>query len=268
MGSVTDSCDFTITVAVAPPNDLVENATVIPSFPFEDNLDASGATRSEGDSNCSSYGGTVWYKFKPKKNQEIAISTDGSDFDAGLTVCLSPRKGARLVACRSVSLIFNVMAGHTYYIMAGANGPVGNGQLHFTATSQPIVRPLRVHANIARTATFGLGWSEYHGTVTSTRPTVIDIRGTVWTSVGPWNVQVDSFRDWVWCGGKFARWDIEGYPMVSLTGGAVRVILSYHAQDALNPSSGHSTTEVHLTPGNVLLGLGKRKISDEKPAAR
>jgi parallel beta-helix repeat protein len=266
LGSVTDTCAFTITVAVPPPNDLAENATPIPAFPFEDNLDASGATRSEGDSSCYSYGGTVWYKFKSKKNQEITISTYGSDFDAGLTVYQLPRKGAaHIVACGLVSLSFNAVVGHTYYIMAGADDPVGKGRLHFTATSQPI---LRVHADIARTATFGPGWSEYHGTVTSTRPTEIDIRGTVWISAWPWNIMVDSFHDSVWCGGKSASWDIEGYPMVNFTGGSVRVILSYHAQDALNSSSGHSTTEVHLVPFNVWPGLGKRKAFDEKPAAR
>jgi parallel beta-helix repeat protein len=269
LGSVTDTCAFTITVAVAPPNDLAENATVISSFPFEDNLDASGATRSEGDSSCYSSGGTVWYKFKSKKNQELALSTYGSDFDAGLTVCLSPRKGAHIVACGLVSVIFNVVAGHTYYIMVGAHGPVGNGQLHFTATSQPIVRPLRVHANIARTATFGPGWSEYHGRVTSTRPTVVAIHGTVWMYVGPLNIMVDSFHNSVWCGGGSTSWDIEGYPMVNFAGGSVRVILSYYAQDALNSaSSGHSTTEVRLVPVDGTRRLGERKAPDEKPAPR
>jgi parallel beta-helix repeat protein len=268
MGSVTDSCAFTITVAVAPPNDLAENATVISSFPFEEYLDASGATRGKGDSNCSSSGGTVWYKFKSKKNQEITISTYGSDFDAGLTVCLSPRKGAHIVACGLVSVSFNALVGHTYYVMAGANEPVGKGQLHFTATSQPILKAIRVHANIARTATFGPGWSEYHGTVTSTRPTTVDIRGTVWASVWPWNIMVDSFHDWVWCGGRSASWDIEGYPMLNFTGGSVRVILSYYSRDELNSSSGHSTTEVNLMPVNDRRRLSVRRAFDEKPAAR
>jgi hypothetical protein len=266
IGSVTDSCAFTVTVVVPPPNDLAENATVIPSFPFEEYLDASAATRSEGDSSCYSYGGTVWYKFKSKKNQEITISTYGSDFDTGLTVYQLPRKGAaQRIACDLVSLSFNALVGHTYYIMTGADGPVGNGQLHFTATSQPI---LRVHANIARTATFGPGWSEYHGTVTSTRPTAVDILGTVWISVGAWSIMVDSFYDSVWCGGKSARWDISGYPMLNFTGPSVRVFLSYHAQDALNSSSGHSTTEVNLVPVNGQRAVGEGKASDKKTAAR
>jgi parallel beta-helix repeat protein len=266
VGSVADTCAFTIAVVIPPPNDLPENATAIPSFPFEDNLDASGATRSEGDSSCYSNGGTVWYKFKSKKNQEITLSTYGSDFDAGLTVYQLPRKGAaHILACGLVSLGFNALVGHTYYIMAGADGPVGKGQLHFTATSQPV---LRVHANIARTATFGPGWSEYHGTVTSTRPTEIEVRGTVWISAWPWNIMVDSFHDWVWCAGGSAIWDIEGYPMLNLPGGSVRVILSYHAQDVLNSSSGHSTTEVNLVPVNDRRGLGEQKAFDEKPAAR
>jgi parallel beta-helix repeat protein len=265
IGSVTDSCAFTIAVVVPPPNDLVENATVLSSFPFEEYRDVSSATRSDGDLSCYSNGGTVWYKFKSKKNQEITVSTYGSDIDMGLAVLL-PHKGAtKLVLCDLVSINFNALAGRTYYIMAGATDPYGKGQLHFTATSQPM---LRVHANIARTATFGPGWSEYHGTVRSTRPTAIDIVGTVWISVGARNIMVDSFYDSVWCGGKSAIWDIEGYPMVNLTGGAVRVILSYYAQNGLNSSSGHSTTEVHLVPVNGRRGNGEQKAVDGKPAAR
>ncbi len=267
LGSVTDSCTFTITVVVHPPNDLVENATAIPSFPFEDYVDASGATGSEGDSGCYSYGETVWYKFKSKKNQEITLSTYGSDFVAGLTVYQLPRKGAaQLIACDLVSRSFNASVGHTYYIMVGAYGPVGKGQLHFTATSQPI---LRVHATIAKTADIGPGWSHYHGTVTSTRPTAVDILGTVWMYVGPRNVMVDSFHDLVWCNGRATSWDIYGYPTVNLTGGSVQVILIYHTEDALHSSSGHSTTEVNLVPVvNGRRAVGERKASDKKPATR
>jgi parallel beta-helix repeat protein len=255
IGSVTDSCAFTVTVVVPPPNDLVENATVITSFPYEEYLDVSAATRSEGDSSCYSYGGTVWYKFKSKKNQEITVSTYGSDFDTGLTVYQLPRKGAaQRIACDLVSVSFNALVGHTYYIMAGADDPVGKGQLHFTATSQP---RLRVHADIATTAAIGPGWSHYHGTVTSTRPTEIDIAGTVWISVGPWNIMVDSFYDSVWSEGKSTRWDIYGYPMVNFTGPSVRVYLSYYAQDTLNSSSGHSTTEVKLVQVNG------RRVTDQ-----
>lgn len=71
-----------------PANDRRQDATSINALPFQDNLDAAGAT-SETDEPASCFehsGASVWYRFSPAEDVAIDISTVGSDYSTTLDV--------------------------------------------------------------------------------------------------------------------------------------------------------------------------------------
>jgi hypothetical protein len=238
-----DTCTFTVAVLSPPPNDEFENATVISSLPYEDTIDTSVATRSDSDSNCSS-GATVWYKIKSKKNQEIIASTEGSGYYASVSVFTPSGKELKSIGCDYfVSTRFKALAGHTYYIMIGAANGSDKGRLHFTAVSQPV---LKVQAGIAPTAFVSEGAVWYHGTITVSRPTIVDLFATVWISVGPYNIMVDTFSYSAECDGKSTGWTFARYPAPTLPNPLVWVVLTYRAADELAPPPGRAERTIKI----------------------
>jgi parallel beta-helix repeat protein len=244
LGTNVDTCAFTVTVFQRPPNDEFENARVIRSLPYDDVVDTTAATGGNFDVHCLTYGATVWYKIKSNKNQEIAVSTDGSEYEPSVLVLAQMRKTFEPVACGYHAVRFKAQAGRTYDIMFGAN-PGDGGRLHVTAGSQPI---LRAHASIAPTATVTNGQVYYHGTVTTTRPAIIGIVADVYRSSGSRETWVDTIYYIMECNGKLTAWDYDSQPIVPLTGGTVRVSLSWWAEDALYPGERHSENRVLLLP--------------------
>jgi parallel beta-helix repeat protein len=244
IGTNVDTCAFTVTVIQRPPNDEFENARVIRALPYDDVVDTTAATGGNFDAHCLTYGGTVWYKIKSNKNQEIAISTDGSEYEPDIMVLAQMRKILESVACGYHAVRFKAQAGRTYDIMVGAN-PGDGGRLHVTAGSQPI---LRAHASIAPTATVDQGQVHYHGTVTTTRPATIGIVASVYRSSGSRETWIDTIYYIMECKGKLTAWDYDSQPIVTLTGGTVRVSLSWWVEDALYPGEKHSENRVLLLP--------------------
>lgn len=115
----------------APPrNDRVEDATVIPSLPFTDDVDASGATvaSDEPDGCISDPRSTLWYRITPQNDVKIDISTVGSHFDTIVEVfrandlrspvdCDDDGAGGGETAAR---LQMDLVAGTTYLLRAAA----------------------------------------------------------------------------------------------------------------------------------------------------
>lgn len=129
-----------------PPNDDFDSATVVSAFPFTDELDTRGATAASDDPlNCfGSNGATVWYKITPAEDMAIAATAEGSSYPVVLGVftgtrgnltpsgpvfCSFPTPGARLV--------FDAVAGQTYYLLVGSVFGGGGGDLRLSIEVPP-----------------------------------------------------------------------------------------------------------------------------------
>ena len=124
---------------VAPPtNDDFDDATQIRKRPFTDTIVTEGATTAADDPipSCANggRGPTVWYTFTASGNQRIEANTFGSDYDTDLVVYTGTRGDLTEIACNDDAdgvhsmVVFDAVAGETYYFMVGAfaSGPGGS----------------------------------------------------------------------------------------------------------------------------------------------
>jgi hypothetical protein len=125
------------------------------------------------------------------------------------------------------------------------------GRLHLTVTAQPI---LKVYASIAHTAVISGGRIHYHGMITATRPTTVDVYGGVWLPLPSGKIGLDYIWFRMECNGKSQTWDCTGAMPVNLgmpttfTQGSVRVLLSWYATDESMTELGKSDNTVRLLP--------------------
>jgi hypothetical protein len=126
---------------LAPPNDDISHATVIPRLPFNDTLDTTAATTSPSDpAACdNTVNATVWYKFTAPASGIISLDTAGSNYQTAVSA-YSGSPGALLqIACGvNATNIFAVSKGTTYYFMVAAF-PQQGGSLHFRVNVKPDV---------------------------------------------------------------------------------------------------------------------------------
>jgi hypothetical protein len=135
-------------------NDACEDATVIPATPFmatQSVVPATGGTAPDPNPSCvGTHSRTVWYTYTPAGNEDVTISTAGSDYDTGLTVwcppCPTPTEE---VACNDdfggtfqSQVTFRANGGQQYLIEVwdfGVPGP--GGMLSLSVTSAPVAAP-------------------------------------------------------------------------------------------------------------------------------
>jgi hypothetical protein len=134
-----------------PSNDLIETPYEIRSLPYTSTQDTRGATRSSTDPDCNGTaiaidGRSVWYEFHPTDTSDVAISTEGSNYDTVLSVYHvdgDGRTGMSLtqVACDDDSgiglssyLVYGVTGGETYLILVAAFGSGAGGDLVLNVT--------------------------------------------------------------------------------------------------------------------------------------
>ena len=172
----------TLTLKTAPPatNDLIANATPITTDVFSDFINTSQALPQEvlsgtGAGNetvnqqdpfppCSNnyFGGapdrvfrSVWYTFTPTDNRIVNISTDGSRYNAVLSVYTSPGNGLVNVACdydtslgqSSSNVSFTPVSGTKYYLMV-SEGPPDVGVVGKNGGLSPVAVPLANDATL------------------------------------------------------------------------------------------------------------------------
>src|SRR5258708_3465708 len=133
----TDSAPARITVTI--PGDDFSNAAIITSLPYTNILDTSEATRASDDpSACYFQGHTVWYAFTPPNSLRIAAAPFGTHSPTILSVFTGPRGALTQLVCNDNSggllsqVIFDAVAGRTYYFMVGASGGSAGGSLMFS----------------------------------------------------------------------------------------------------------------------------------------
>jgi hypothetical protein len=142
-------------VAAAPPgNDLPSGATVVPlPLPFTDIVDTSEATVTTDDVGCGAGGwdqASVWYSITPDTDIRVAIDASASSYATGLNLFVATP--TNLVACTWSTLVWNLEAGTTYYVMAADidDDGVNGGTLEVTFDVGP--PPLELSVTIAPTA--------------------------------------------------------------------------------------------------------------------
>ena len=147
----------------APANDDFDDAIVVTTPNFTDQLNTSEATTAADDPvpSCANggRGPTVWYAFTPSAGKRFEINTFGSDYDTDLAIYTGTRGNLTEVACNDDArdkvpgadvqskVVFDAVAGETYYIMVGAfdSGPGGNLVFHLGNPSAEVFRDVFFH---------------------------------------------------------------------------------------------------------------------------
>lgn len=138
------SSGVSVAFAAAPTNDDFDSAKVIPgttaAFIFSDTLNTTDATIAPDDPACGS--NTVWYSFTPTAAGQININTNGSNYDASLSVYTGSRGALNtVVACTGglpAQTAFSATAGQTYYIMIGSFDCCHSFTLVFNVLTAPL----------------------------------------------------------------------------------------------------------------------------------
>ncbi len=151
--------------ALPPTNDDFDDAITIGSIPFTDsqNTTAASAPFDDPAPSCGvAIGRTVWYEWTPTTNQAVRMRTTGSNFDTHISVWTGTRGALNQVACNDnapnsalSSLLFQPVAGQTYYIMVGGTTDSG-GQLIFEL-SLPVPPPNDNFSSVSSENSFDVG---------------------------------------------------------------------------------------------------------------
>jgi hypothetical protein len=202
-----------VTATAVPSNDDIEDATVIGSLPFTDNVNTEDATTQPDDPDCVGNGPTVWYRFTPAATIRINANTFGSDYDTSLSVYTGSPGDLTQIACNDdagglqSSVTFEAAAGETYFIMVGAFGSGPGGNLTLTVDEAP--PPLEADLAIARFGSVNArtGVAIVRGRVTCSRAAVAEISGQLRQRVGRVFLTAEFFT-FVECDGQTA-WEVE-----------------------------------------------------------
>jgi hypothetical protein len=139
-GTRGDSLTFSLSAVEPPPNDDFDDARVIATLPFEDELNTANATyvADDPDGNtprCNFSDATVWYAITPTTDTYLQASTADSDFKTTLSAWTGERGGLEEIGCsfdvrgEGASVEFAATAGTTYHLMAGSFGNGSGGGL-------------------------------------------------------------------------------------------------------------------------------------------
>jgi hypothetical protein len=165
--------------SAAPGNDEIGGAVTIPGLPFNDQVNTSDATVAADDPTTPCFGpsATVWYTFAPSQSMDVAIGTEGSDYDTTLAVFSGSPGALTFITCNDDAVAvfskvaFTAEAGTQYFIMAGtccggAPGDVGpGGNLVLSAFEAPPPVTVTVAVKSTGTVTKG-GTATVSGVVT------------------------------------------------------------------------------------------------------
>lgn len=194
----------------APANDDFANAVVVTKVPFTRTVNTSEATTAADDPipSCAEggQGPTVWFAFTPRTSKRIEANTFGSDYDTDLVVYTGTRGNLAEITCNDDAgngvqskVVFDAVAGTTYFIMVGAfaSGPGGNLVFNLVTPSAEVFRTqffhdgAFVHIIPEHNFTFTIGLTTPIGDLTEcggTEEFLSDVRATnqiVETPTGP-----------------------------------------------------------------------------------
>jgi hypothetical protein len=199
---------FSVNELVAAPNDDFDEATVIASLPFTDNVSTTQATTAADDPDCFGRAHTVWYSFTPTEGVSIEADTFGSDYDTTLSAYTGSRGALTQVACnndfsfgQASRVRFNASAGVTVSIMVGSFDETDGGELFLTVRTLP--PPVVLGVTIDPTGSVDRnGVASIRGTVSCSREALgISMFGTLRQQIGK-RVTTGSFGASIDCSGE------------------------------------------------------------------
>jgi len=137
-GATTSGIDVIINGFPPAPNDACAGPTLIPSLPYTDTVDTTGATTAGTDPvQCT--GGqnsnSVWYELTVSASAVVTADTIGSDYDTVLSVYTGSCGALTAVGCDDDTVglqsvvSFDAEAGQTYLIEVTDFGAPGGGTL-------------------------------------------------------------------------------------------------------------------------------------------
>ena len=151
------SAAWSVQALAAPANDDFDDAVIISRPSFTHSVNTSEATTAADDPvpSCADggRGPTVWYAFTPNGSKRIEANTFGSDYDTDLVVYTGTRGDLTEIICNDDAegvqsrVVFDAVAGETYYIMVGAwnSGPGGNLVFNLRNPSAEVFRDRFFH---------------------------------------------------------------------------------------------------------------------------
>ncbi len=156
--------------AAAPPeNDNFANAAVVGSLPFATTLSTLEATAAPDDPACFASAASVWYAYTPPISTTLSADTFGSDYDTTLAAYTGAQGSLTEVACNDDAgggvqsqIVFPVVAGQTYYLMAAGLSGGGNLALNLDASAFPQIgiRTTRAQEAVPAADDEHIAWSQ------------------------------------------------------------------------------------------------------------
>ncbi|TEU18745.1 MAG: hypothetical protein E3J25_00830, partial [Anaerolineales bacterium] len=144
--------------AVAPPtNDDFDSATVVPSLPFADSVQATIATRAADDppTACTdTYDHSVWYQITPSQETHVMVDTFESSYDTMLAVYTGARGALAELVCSDdfashwgftsvrSAVAWQALPGTTYHVMVASSHSAAAGDLVIRFDTAPEVGPI------------------------------------------------------------------------------------------------------------------------------
>jgi hypothetical protein len=184
------------TAFAQPTNDDFDNATVVTEpLPFTDSISTVDATTAADDPECAGNGHTVWYTYTPSAAGFVNANTFGSDYDTTLSVYTGTRGALTQIACNDdtqglqSSVTWEVVAGTTYYLMAGSFFDSPGGNLSFTVQESGPPPTLDVAIDPIGHVNPRTGVAQVSGTFTCTGLDVLDIFGELTQQVGRFTIR-------------------------------------------------------------------------------
>lgn len=145
--------------ASAPPsNDTITGARVVPSLPFSNTVDTTGATTGPADAQLNAsnpactnpfsptLNKTVWYKFTAGSAGGLGVDASASNYTVGVGIATGTPGALTVVACGLGTAVTPTVSGTTYWINASDLFANTGGTLHIKFLVPPPPPTLNVTA--------------------------------------------------------------------------------------------------------------------------
>jgi Icc-related predicted phosphoesterase len=153
-GVVAESGNLVLHLSAPPVNDNLSAAKVINSLPFDNSMNAAGASNetAEVTPSCGVSSNSVWYKYTPSTTQNVSFATLKSNYDTVLSVWTGSTHPLTEVLCnddaitsddqeKTSQVALTLNAGTPYFINVSGNYG-GSGSLIFHA--ETVVSDLKI----------------------------------------------------------------------------------------------------------------------------
>jgi hypothetical protein len=140
----------TAEIGVTPPNDDRRAAQSLAQPPSKKDGTLVGATYtySDPDADCADLGGTVWYRFVPRKTQRVAIRFQAHGrLDAVVAVFRPVRSTYRSLGCAPTDdkgvagVAFDAARGGSYLVLVGSRAGSRRSTFRLELFAPPVARP-------------------------------------------------------------------------------------------------------------------------------